>query len=149
MGSDILVLDLAIRDWVVLPMILLVVMVGMGRHYVQGLIKTVNKCSESDLSEMRCKQNLAQASRLRMHGRFISSESFNKRKAYLVRKKTGLLREKTPAPANPMSNPLQMMDMMKGNLTFMLPNFAMMGFVGHFFSGFVCLKIPFSMPSSR
>lgn len=48
-----------------------------------------------------------------------------------------------------MSNPLAMMDMMKGNITFMLPNFAMMGFVSYFFSGFVCLKVPFPLPSSR
>jgi len=37
--------------------------------------------------------------------------------------------------------------MMKGNVTSMLPNFAMMTFVGWFFSGFVCLKLPFPMPS--
>ena len=29
----------------------------------------------------------------------------------------------------------------------MIPNFAMMSFVGYFFSGFVCLKMPFSLPS--
>lgn len=149
MSGDILVLDTNIRDWVVLPMILLVVMVGIGRHYIQGLIKSDVQVSESDFAEMRCKQNLAQSMRLRMNGKYLSSESFNKRKAYLVRKKTGLLREKTPPPGNPMSNPMQMMDMMKGNLTFMLPNFAMMGFVSYFFAGFVCLKVPFPMPSSR
>lgn len=149
MPTDILVLDPAIRDWVVLPMILLVVLVGMGRHYVQGLIKSDVVMTETDLTEMRCKQTLGQAMRLRMHGKFISSESFNKRKAYMTRRKTGLLREKTAGPANPMSNPMQMMDMMKGNMTFMLPNFAMMGFVSYFFSGFVCLKVPFPMPSSR
>eukprot|EP01032_Pedospumella_encystans_P013148 gene13148-15154_t len=31
----------------------------------------------------------------------------------------------------------------------MLPNFAMMAFVGYFFSGFVCLKIPFPLPSNH
>lgn len=149
MATDILVLDTAIRDWVVLPMILLVLLVGIGRHYVQNLIKSDVKMSETDLADMRAKQNLAISARLRANGRFISAEAFNKRKAYLIRKKTGLLREKAPPPANPMSNPMQMMDMMKGNMTFMLPNFAMMGFVGYFFSGFVCLKVPFSMPSSR
>lgn len=67
----------------------------------------------------------------------------------MIRKKTGILREKVPGPTNPMSNPMAMVDMMKGNIVFMLPNFAMMAFVGYFFSGFVCLKIPFPLPSNH
>lgn len=31
----------------------------------------------------------------------------------------------------------------------MIPNFAMMAFVGNFFSGFVVLKVPFPMPSTK
>ena len=31
----------------------------------------------------------------------------------------------------------------------MVPNFAMMSFVNYFFQGFVCLKVPFSMPSNH
>jgi hypothetical protein len=72
------------------------------------------------------------------------------RKVAMVRKKTGILREKVPGATNPMmSNPSTMIDMLKGNMVFMLPNFAMMTFVGYFFSGFVCLKIPFPLPSNR
>ncbi len=148
--EDLLQLDTSIRDWVVLPMVLVVVLVGMGRHYVQQLLRSTPQLnSESHLQEVRNKQILSQAMRLRMNGSFLAPESFQTRKAYFIRKKTGLLREKTPPPVNPMSNPLAMMDMMKGNLTFMLPNIAMMGFVSNFFSGFVCLKIPFPLPSSR
>lgn len=89
------------------------------------------------------------ANRLRQRSGFINSEAFNKRRLYLNKKGTGLLREKVPGAANPMSNPMQMMDMMKGNMVFMIPNFAMMAFVNYFFSGFVCLKVPFPMPSNR
>jgi hypothetical protein len=42
-----------------------------------------------------------------------------------------------------------MMDMVKGNVAMYVPNIAMMSFVGYFFSGFVCLKMPFSMPSTH
>lgn len=147
--DSLLVLDPAIRDWVVLPMVLVVVLVGMGRHYVQTLIKTTPVLTEHDLLEIRCKQTLQQAGRLRAHGQYVHSNSFQKRKAYFIRKKTGALREKCPPPSNPMSNPMAMVDMMKGNVIFMLPNFAMMGFVSSFFSGFVVLKIPFPMPSTR
>lgn len=147
--DSLLVLDPSIRDWVVLPMVLVVVLVGMGRHYVQSLIKSTPVYTENDLVEIRCKQTLQQAGRLRAHGKYLNGSAFQKRKAYFIKKKTGVLREKTPPPASPMSNPLAMMDMMKGNITFMLPNFAMMGFVNSFFSGFVVLKVPFPMPSTK
>lgn len=149
MSESLLVLDPAIRDWVVFPMVIVVVLVGMGRHYVQTLIKTTPTYTEADVLEIRCKQILQYAMRLRVNGNYLNPQAFHKRKAYLIRKKTGVLREKTPPPQNPMSNPMAMMDMMKGNIIFMVPNFAMMGFVSSFFSGFVCLKIPFPLPSSK
>ena len=96
-----------------------------------------------------------QGQRLRQNGHFINNKAFNTRKLALVRKKTegtpttGLLREKVPGGSNPMANPMNMVDMMKGNLVNMLPNFALMAFVGYFFSGFVCLKVPFPMPSNH
>ena len=41
MGThELLLLDPRIRDWVVLPMVLLMAMVGVGRSYVQQLIKS-------------------------------------------------------------------------------------------------------------
>lgn len=149
MQEEHLVLDPAIRDWVVIPMVIMLVIVGMGRHYVGSLIKTEPIITESDLGELRYKQVAMQAARLRGNGKFLNENAFNKRKAYMTRKKTGILREKVPGAANPMSNPLAMVDMMKGNIVFMLPNFAMMAFVGYFFSGFICLKIPFPMLSSH
>ena len=50
-------------------------------------------------------------------------------------------------PANPMENPSGMMDMMKTNMTMMVPNMVMMGWISYFFSGFVIVKIPFSLTS--
>jgi ER membrane protein complex subunit 3 len=149
MTQEHLLLDPAIRDWVVIPMVILLVLVSMGRNYVSQLIKTVPTITENDLDELRFKQVLSQSMRLRMNGRFLHDPAFNMRKSYMIKKKTGLLREKVPGPSNPMSNPMAMMDMMKGNIVFMLPNMAMMAFVGYFFSGFVCLKIPFPLPSNH
>lgn len=149
-AHDILLLDSSIRDWVVLPLLLMVVLVGMGRHYVSQLIKSDVKVAEKDLNELRYKQTIMMTQRLRGRSGFISPSSFNKRKLFMTKKGTGVLRQKgLPGPANPMSNPMAMMDMLKGNMTFMIPNFAMMAFVNFFFSGFVCLKVPFPMPSTR
>ena len=150
MGThDLLLLDPRIRDWVVLPMVLLMVMVGVGRSYVQQLIKSEPVMDEKEFQKIRYKQTAMRGDRLRVNGaRFINKNSYNVRKAYLTQEETGLLHEKVSGPnMNPMSNPNMMGDMLKGQMSFMLPNFALMSFVNNFFSGFLCLKVPFSMPS--
>jgi len=146
MAFDTLVLDPAIRDWVVLPMVLIIILVGIGRHYVQMLLKSD---ALLDIKEIRLRQTIMRAQRLRNNGCFICPEAYNMRKLYLIRKKTGVLREKVPGPKNPMQDPTAMMDMMKGNMAFMLTNFIMMGFVSSFFAGFVLVKLPFPLPSNR
>ncbi|KAJ1426429.1 integral membrane protein DUF106-domain-containing protein [Ochromonadaceae sp. CCMP2298] len=149
MSQEHLLLDPSIRDWVVIPMVIMLVLVSVGRGYVSQLIKSNPVITENDLDEIRHKQVLQQVTRLRMNARFISDDAFNMRKSYMIRKKTGILREKVPGAANPMSNPMAMVDMMKGNIVYMLPNFAMMAFIGYFFAGFVCLRLPFAPPSSH
>lgn len=51
----------------------------------------------------------------------------------------GVLRQKLKASnaANPMMDPSSMLDMMKGNMAFMVPNVVMMGLISYFFAGFV------------
>lgn len=165
MSTDQLLLDPAIRDWVIIPMFVLLLLVGMGRHYVQILSKSDPKPGPipkkkddsplppgvvTDLGEVRYKQTVMRSAKLRTHNAYISTSAYELRKNHFLNKENGLLREKVPGASNPMmSNPSAMIDMMKGNLTFMLPNIAMMTFVGYFFNGFVCLKVPFSLPSNR
>ena len=149
MSEHTLILDSSIRDWVLLPMLLLLVLVGVGRHYVALLIKSEPKRTEQFLNECRYKFTIMKSIRTRQFGHAICESAFNTRKAAMIKKKTGLLREKVPGAANPMSNPNAMMDMMKGNITGIVPNIAMMTFVGWFFAGFICLKVPFPIPSSH
>lgn len=52
-SDKLLVLDPSIRDWVVIPLLFLVIFVGIGRNYVQILIKSNPTITESDLNEMR------------------------------------------------------------------------------------------------
>ena len=149
-SMEYLLLDPEIRDWVVLPMLIMLLLVGMGRQYVSTLIKSEPKTTMKDLIELRYKAVLGRSQVLRMNGSALSARAFNVRKAYLIRPKVGLLREKDlPGPTNPLNNMNTMMDMVKGNVAMYVPNIAMMSFVGYFFSGFVCLKMPFSMPSTH
>jgi len=146
-------LDPSIRDWVVIPMFLMLIIVGVGRQYMSALIKShANQLSDAALNgEHRQKQIVGASQRLRGHANYLSDAVYAHKKAFFLHKTAGVLNEALPTtPPNPMlSNPNAMMDMMKGNLVFMVPNFAMMTFVSSFFAGFICLKLPFPLPSNR
>eukprot|EP00606_Chrysophyceae_sp_TOSAG23-5_P000632 GSChrysophyteH2.ASY1.ANO1.901.1 assembled CDS len=149
-----LVLDPAIRNWVVLPMILLMTFVGLGRSYAQQLMQAAPKIGEKEFDQIRHKQTCSMAERVRIMGNLINRRSYNQRKTLLVGNqhsdwKRGLLQEKVAATANPMmsGDPSAMVGMLKNQAVFMVPNFAMMQFVNLFFQGFVCLRVPFSLPS--
>jgi ER membrane protein complex subunit 3 len=159
MGHHNIILDPAIRDWVVLPLVAMMILVGIGRHYVQQLMKSDAAVTEDNIAEMKRKQTVARSQKLQSGCHFLDEDSWKARRGYFNRKKPddalstrkeGVLREKDiPAAGNPiMSNPMAMVDMMKGQVTFMVTNMGMMTFCNWFFAGFVCVKFPFSMPSN-
>lgn len=141
-----LLLDPSIRDWVVLPMVAIMVLMGLCRHYAQMCLKSSNPM---DAEEIKHKQTLGRVSRLRNRGaRLLPAASFNARKAYFADKTKGLLTKKVKkSGVNPMSNPMGMVDHMKGNMLYMLPNMVMMGIINFFFQGFVICKVPFPLTS--
>jgi len=139
-----LVLDPSIRDWVVLPMVAIMVLMGLLRHYAQQCLRS---STAMDPAETKHKQVLGRVARLRSRGaRLLPAASFNTRKAYFNAKDKGLLVQKVKkAGVNPMSNPMGMVDQMKGNMLYMVPNMVMMSVIGFFFSGFVLVKVPFPL----
>ncbi|KUF77245.1 ER membrane protein complex subunit 3 [Phytophthora nicotianae] len=136
-----IILDPSIRDWVVLPMVIIFGCSAMVRHYVTLLLKNEKMASVEQLTPMN---TVKRAQITRVNSKFISPDAFAMR-----RKKDGLkgaLREKVKSEAmNQMMNPNSMLEMMKGNMTFMVSNFVMMGLMSYFFGGFVLAKVPFSL----
>ena len=69
-----LLLDPSIRDWVVLPMVAIMVLMNLMRHYAQQAMKDSKPI---DATEMQQKQLLSRAARIRTRGsRLLPSESF-------------------------------------------------------------------------
>lgn|ERR1711920_64733 len=144
-----LILDPSIRDWVVLPMVLVMVLVGLVRHYATLLMKSTPK---SELNTLKQMQTLKRAQMLRGNGKFVRTSSIAQRVKFFVASEKedgykGILCEKQPKSnaMNPMMNPDGMTNMLKGNMTMMLPNMLMMGLISYFFAGFVLVKVPFSL----
>ncbi|DAZ96304.1 TPA: hypothetical protein N0F65_008428 [Lagenidium giganteum] len=143
-----IILDPSIRDWVVLPMIIIFGCSAMVRHYVTLILKTEKLAT---IDELRPMNTIKRAQMTRINAKFVSADAFAMRKHYFTASQKkhgvkGVLREKVKSEAmNQMMNPNSMMEMMKGNMTFMVSNFVMMGLMSYFFGGFVLVKVPFSL----
>jgi len=142
-----LVLDPAIRDWVLIPIVVIMFLVGILRNNV---MKMMRKETPPNREQVKRNNQLMRARRLRANAQYIPATAFTARKHFFVQKETGVLMQKMEAP-NPMSmmqDPNVMMNMMQGNFAMMVPQMVMMGIVNYFFSGFVLGKIPFPVTPS-
>jgi hypothetical protein len=122
------------------------VLTGILRHYAMTLLQSTPK--KHDLPKIRQQRSLVRGVNLRTNAQVISPASFAARKAYMVQafQEGKFLAEPElrgkPRP-NPMSDPAAMegmMGMMKGQMTMMIPQTLIMGWINAFFSGFVISK---------
>lgn len=125
------------------------VLTGILRHYAMTLLQSTPK--KHDLAKIRQQRSLVRGVNLRTNAQVLSPGSFATRKAYMVQayQEGKFLAEPElrgkPRP-NPMSDPAAMegmMGMMKGQMTMMIPQTLIMGWINAFFSGFVISKSAF------
>jgi hypothetical protein len=143
-----LVLDSSIRDWVLFPIVLVVFLFGILRHYVVIMMRSTRKM---DKEKLRQAQTLRRAQILRTNANYIPKASFENRKRFFTDPERGLLHKNIPSNTlSAMADPNNMMEMMKGNIASIVPNMLMLGWVSYFFAGFVIAKFPFPLtPSFR
>jgi len=147
MRSHELMLDPSIRDWVLIPIGIIMFFMGILRNNVT---KMMRKDVPAKLEQVQHNNQLMRARRLRANAAYIPQHGFNSRKVYFCAKDGGILMQKFEAvnPMAAMQDPNVMMNMMQGNMAMMVPQMAMMGIVNYFFSGFVLGKIPFPLTPS-
>ncbi|KAI8067484.1 integral membrane protein DUF106-domain-containing protein [Gongronella butleri] len=148
-------LDPAIRDWVLLPIMLVMVLVGVLRHRITMLLTGAPK--KPQLKSIRESKALLRGMRLRTFGNHIPHYAFNTRKEYLSKaydEGTYLKNPEAKDPAsitgapNPMTDPEMMEGMMEGmkkQLVNMVPQMVIMGWINFFFQGFIVIKLPFPL----
>ena len=147
MPSFELMLDPAIRDWVLIPIVIIMFLMGILRNNVT---KVLRKDVPPKPEQVLQNNQLMRARRLRANATFIPHAAFAGRRHYFCDKGSGILMQKMEAlnPMAAMQDPNMMMNMMQGNMAMMVPQMAMMGIVNYFFSGFVLGKIPFPLTPS-
>lgn len=143
-----IVLDPSIRDWVLLPIFLVMFGQGLLRQYVSALLKDEKKVAVDSVAKAGL---LRRSQRFRAHAAFLPPGAFQLRRKFFLNSafaepaaavaKDG----EADAPAQPPQDPLAMVGMMKQNMMTVLPNMLMMGWVSFFFSGFVLVKLPFPL----
>ncbi|KAB5551526.1 hypothetical protein DKX38_008837 [Salix brachista] len=145
MAED-LVLDTAIRDWVLIPLTVVMILIGVLRYFVSKLMRSQQN---PDAKVVREGQVVIRARNLRAGANFIPAKSFRARRAYFSNEENGLLHVPKGQGQNPQaqmfSDPNMAMDMMKKNLSMIIPQTLTFAWVNFFFSGFVAAKIPFPL----
>jgi len=143
-----IVLDPKIRDNVLLPIFVVVVLTSMIRSSVMGIFKSDTKV---DLKDVKTQSMLGRCKMLRAAHHFLSEKAFKTRKAYFVKKDVGALVKAVPKAKDPMEalsagpDPMAAMGMMKGQMVFMVSQGLLAYWVSHLFDGFLVAKTPFPL----
>ncbi|OCF54528.1 hypothetical protein L486_08078 [Kwoniella mangroviensis CBS 10435] len=150
-----LYLDPSIRDWVLIPITLIMVLVGVLRHYVTLLLNSPPK--KQPAAAVREQRALGRAALLRATAPLsplppTQYRSFST--SFAAALSSGEYLKPTPkkegddaAPANPFDNGQMdsMMEGMKKQGVMMVPNMVIMQYINVFFSGFVLMRLPFPL----
>lgn len=144
--SENLMLDPRIRDWVLMPILFVMLLQGIIREYISAILKDPPKTERAKLKSMA---QLQRSKVLRQFGHNIPQDAFRMRRTYLTSKAFKAPEEtkdsKDGMPKLPQQDPMAMMGMMKQNMAMVVPSMILFGWTSYFFSGFVLMKIPFGL----
>ncbi|GAA5954019.1 hypothetical protein JCM21900_005382 [Sporobolomyces salmonicolor] len=149
-----LVLDRAIRDWVLLPLTFIMFASGLIRHYVSQLVQSPPK--PQPILVIREQRALTRGQLLRANGSHLPPSAFVALKAHLSTAYDQGTYLKAPPPPdgasapppNPLGDPAMMdgmMDMMKKQAVGFLPQTVLMYYINSFFNGFLLTRLPFPL----
>lgn len=150
LDASVLPLDPRIRDWVLIPIFVVMLLQGILRHYMTITMQPETKVA---LTNLTVSQLMRRSQRLRAHQQFLSPSSFAARRAFLLHHPKALgappseedeKKDQESDPSNPL-DPMNAASGMKQQLAMIVPNMLQMGWVSYFFSGFVVVKLPFPL----
>ncbi|KAJ1469925.1 integral membrane protein DUF106-domain-containing protein [Baffinella frigidus] len=136
-GHGEIILDSRIRDWVLIPIFVIMIFFTMLREYAGRLLTASPKAEAKAFKET---QALQRSQILRTQGNWLTETGFQRRRAFFVDKEKGVFNDTSVTksekdPLAMMSDPNMMMQQQKSMFTVMLPQMIMMGLISFFFSG--------------
>lgn len=136
-----ILLDPQIRDWVLLPIVFITLLVGLCRTLLAQLV--ASGPGKTKLDEMKHRQRLMRSARMRQNGHVIDAQSVAMRVSYFSHPDHGIFCD--PKVKKPVATPDmdKMMGPMKTQMITMVPQLVMINFVQYFFAGFILVKVPF------
>uniref|UniRef100_A0A383VG52 ER membrane protein complex subunit 3 n=1 Tax=Tetradesmus obliquus TaxID=3088 RepID=A0A383VG52_TETOB len=147
MGYHELVLDSNVRDWVFIPLTLFIVLMKLLMQYAHQMTSAAPVTTKV-LAEIQEQQGVTRSQRIRAAANWLPESAFRMRKEFFTEKESGVFNKEPctrPMHETMATDPSFMVDMMKKNLTGMLPQIVMGAAVSFFFSGFVMGKVPFGL----
>ncbi|NXI29989.1 EMC3 protein, partial [Sterrhoptilus dennistouni] len=108
------------------------------------LLQSDKRLTQEQVSDS---QVLIRSRVLRENGKYIPKQSFLSRKYFFNNPEDGFFKKtkRKVVPPSPMTDPTMLTDMMKGNVTNVLPMILIGGWINMTFSGFVTTKVPFPL----
>ena len=137
-----MLIDPTIRDWVLFPLLALVIVV----HYLRSSVMRLFASPPApNVKEAAQKYLVARSARLRAAGGAITARGFAMRKDFLAGGEGAVLLDESVADKNPAANPMASMDMMKGQLMNMVLGMGPLMWVNYALTGFLLVKLPFPL----
>ncbi|OBA19447.1 transmembrane protein [Metschnikowia bicuspidata var. bicuspidata NRRL YB-4993] len=150
MGTETLLLDPQLKWWMLLPISVAMVLVGILRSNITFLLTLKRKALP--VKAAREQDFLKRAIAFKTNAGILTSSEFETRQQYLIKSlRSTDFWEKVEEPnklANPLVDPTTndaLMNMAKGNIMSYVPQTLIMGWVNYFFVGSVVMKLPFPL----
>ncbi|KAJ3426255.1 er membrane protein complex subunit [Anaeramoeba flamelloides] len=141
-------LDPQIRDWVLFPIVIIVFLVSVIRHYLFSIIPSKKPAVDKDTQ--REQQLLIRSNRICKNANMISKRSFISRQPFFLDETNGELNQDSkqkPLAMSMMFDPSMMTNMMKGSMGNMIPQVVLGQLISYLFKGFLVVKLPFFLPA--
>lgn len=138
-----ILLDSGIRDWMLIPIFLVVFLAGMLKGIVDNLL---DSRQETDKNDIITQETIQRSQRLKKNSRIIPDLSFRNKRAYFCKEQVGVLRKEFDSnPMMAMMDPTTQLGMLKKNMTYGVSTMLVLGWVSNFCSGCILAKIPFPL----
>ncbi|KAJ6245555.1 er membrane protein complex subunit 3 [Anaeramoeba flamelloides] len=141
-------LDPQIRDWVLFPIVIIVFLVSVIRHYLFSIIPSQKPAVDKDTQGEQ--QLLIRSNRICKNANMISKRSFISRQPFFLDETNGELNQDSkqkPLAMSMMFDPSMMTNMMKGSMGNMIPQVVLGQLISYLFKGFLVVKLPFFLPA--